>query len=80
MIHYQTVRRPLNEDLQQWFSQNTHLTRSHVQKIFFNQMTPAQRKFIHSIYSWGVDRDTGRYYVLLTVTNEKQATLASLIF
>lgn len=80
MIHYQTIRKPLNSDLQQWLGQYRHLDRRQINGLFLNQLNTPQRNYIRSIYSWSVDRNADGYAVLLTVTNEKQATLAQLMF
>ena len=80
MIHYQTVRKSLNRDLQQWLGQYRHLDRRQINALFLNQLNAPQRNYIRSIYSWSVERDSNGYSVLLTVTNAKQATLASLMF
>lgn len=80
MIHYQTVRKPLNSDLQQWLGQYRDLDRRQINALFLNQLNTPQRNYIRNVYSWSIDRNADGYSVLLTVTNEKQATLAHIMF
>ena len=80
MIHYQTIRRRLDSDWQLWFRQHWHLDRTQINRVFLKELNTAQRNYIHSVYSWSVDRDRDGYTVLLTVTTAKQATLAQLMF
>lgn len=52
-----------------------------IRNNFYYGLTPAQQDFIKSIYSWYLDFDkNGNTTLELTVLNEKQATLARMIF
>lgn len=52
-----------------------------IRNNFYYGLTPAQHDFIKSIFSWHLNIDkTGNATLELTVLNEKQATLARMIF
>ncbi len=65
----------IHEDPRTWAKQDYH------RKRFHEQLSSAQREFIQKIFSWYIDFSTsGKPVLELTVLNEKQATVARMMF
>jgi hypothetical protein len=69
----------LSKDLATGRIKSSH--RSIANRAFYSTLTPAQRNFVHSIYSWTIEKGPDTPYVVeLTVLDERQVTLANMLF
>jgi DUF1365 family protein len=76
MNKFIVVRTPLNKK-----DPSSVFMKPKARDNFYYGLTPAQHDFIKSIFSWHLDIDkNGNATLELTVLNEKQATLARMIF
>lgn len=77
MIHYQTVRRPVCSS---WRYHPSAIARHEANQQFYQTLSSAQKNFLESAYSWTLDRNGIEVYLAVTVTTDRELTLANLLF